>query len=142
MRSSSDEEMSVDAKQFVHLPQIVGRNSPASPALQQGGGGGALQQPLHSAARTPSSQDIGRFGTGGSGGSKQHSPSFGQLNSPSFGQQRPSSAIRLASLNHTPTFKQASPQDDGDDSRFDEHALRHWFIVTFYCACFCGIGLL
>jgi hypothetical protein len=112
MQSSSDEDIAVDAKQFTHLPQIVGRNSPASTPTSSSpayGSSHAAHQPLHGLARTPAAQDASRFNASGSSGSKI---------SPSFGQQRPTSAVRLASLNHTPTFKQTSPKDDGDDSRF------------------------
>jgi hypothetical protein len=117
MQSSSDEDIAVDAKRFTHLPQIVGRNSPAStPALSSPAysSSPAGHQPLHGPARTPTAQEANRFSAGGSSGSK---------GSPSFGQQRPTSAVRLASLNHTPTFKQTSPKDDGDDSRFVDGAI-------------------
>jgi hypothetical protein len=112
MRSSSDEDITMDAKQFVRLPQIVGRNSPASNSAAQSpayNSPHAALQPLQGGTRTPTAQDVNRFAAAGSGGSR---------NSPSSGQQRPTSAIRLASLNHTPTFKQTSPKDDGDDSRW------------------------
>jgi hypothetical protein len=111
MRSSSDEDITMDAKQFVRLPQLVGRNSPASNQAASPtayNSPHAALQPLQGTSRTPSGPDINRFSAAAPGSSK---------NSPSFGQQRPTSAIRLASLNHTPTFKQASPKDDDDDSR-------------------------
>jgi hypothetical protein len=139
MRSSSDEEITLNAQQFVHLPQIVARNSPASnspsasPAYHPSHG---LQQPLHAISRTPPSHDLGRSGAGASGGAKLP-PSFGQQqHSPSFGQQhqRPTSAIRLASLSHTPTFKQTSPKDDGDDSRCVSAAFMQYKTVTVFAA--------
>jgi hypothetical protein len=124
MRSSSDEDITMDAQQFVHLPHIMARSNTGSSSTSGSPSLHGPQQPLQGIARTPSqdtrtppSHDLSRFGAGGSGGSK-FSPSFGQQ------QQRPTSAIRLASLNHTPTFKQTSPKDDGDDSRFAAAAVR------------------
>ncbi len=114
MGSSSDEEITMNAQQFVHLPQIVTRSSPASNSLSGSPAHNSphgLHHPLQSITRTPPSQDFSRLGAAASGSSK-FSPSFGQQ------QQRPTSAVRLTSLNHTPTFKQTSPKDDGDDSRF------------------------
>jgi hypothetical protein len=116
MRSSSDEDITMDAQQFVHLPHIIARSNTGSNSTSGSPSLHGPQQPLQGITRTPPSHD-GRFGAGGSGGSK-FSPSFGQQ------QQRPTSAIRLASLSHTPTFKQTSPKDDGDNSRFDAAAVR------------------
>lgn len=113
MRSSSDDDITMDAQQFVHLPHIIARSNTGSNSMSGSPSLQVPQQPLQGITRTPPAHD-GRFGSG----SSKFSPSFGQQ------QQRPSSAIRLASLNHTPTFKQTSPKDDGDDSRFDAAAVR------------------